>query len=87
MGEDWKDTRKIRASEIGDYLYCNRRWWLKRVQGVRPPITERMAAGTQYPQPHLELVKRATRNKKLIPVVIAALVTLLMLTLLVMFSN
>lgn len=25
----------IRASELGEYVYCARAWWLRRVQGVQ----------------------------------------------------
>lgn len=28
------DRPDIRATEIADYAYCARSWWLKRVQGV-----------------------------------------------------
>ncbi len=28
------DLPVIRASEIGEYVYCARAWWLRRVQGV-----------------------------------------------------
>jgi len=27
------DRPTIRASEVGDYAYCARSWWLKRVRG------------------------------------------------------
>ncbi|MGB1252328.1 MAG: hypothetical protein ACPG8W_17040 [Candidatus Promineifilaceae bacterium] len=87
MSEDWKNASMIRASEIGEYVFCSRQWWLKRVEGVRPATTARMSAGTRYHQNHLQLVKRAARNEKLIPVIIAALVTLIVLTLLVAFGN
>ena len=87
MSEDWKDASMIRASEIGEYLFCNRQWWLKRVEGVRPAATARMTAGTQHHREHLQLVKKAARNEKLIPVLVVALTTLIVLALLVAFGN
>ncbi|MBC8249220.1 MAG: hypothetical protein H8E90_06035 [Anaerolineales bacterium] len=35
----------IRASELGEYAYCARAWWLGRVLGYRPANLERLAAG------------------------------------------
>lgn len=35
----------IRASELGEYAYCARAWWLGRVLGYRPANLERMTAG------------------------------------------
>jgi len=35
----------IRASELGQYAYCARAWWLGRVLGYRSANLERMAAG------------------------------------------
>lgn len=87
MSQDWKDASQIRASEIGEYLYCHRQWWLKRVEGVRPPVTERLMAGTRHHQEHSQLMKRAARNEKLLPVLIVALVTLVALAFLMMFGN
>lgn len=34
----------ITASEIGDYVYCKRAWWL-RFQGLAP-VTDEMKAGS-----------------------------------------
>jgi len=36
----------IRASEIGEYVYCARAWWLRRVAGEEPAGHERRALGT-----------------------------------------
>ncbi|ACL23474.1 hypothetical protein [Chloroflexus aggregans] len=36
----------IRASELGEYYYCARSWWLRRVVGREPEGAERRAFGT-----------------------------------------
>lgn len=38
-------SQVIRASELGQYAYCARAWWLGRVLGYRPTNLERLAAG------------------------------------------
>jgi hypothetical protein len=40
-----KTHQVIRASELGQYAYCARGWWLGRVLGYRPANLERLAAG------------------------------------------
>jgi len=40
-----KTNQVIRASELGEYEYCARAWWLGRVLGYRPANLERLAAG------------------------------------------
>ncbi len=37
----------IRASEIGQFVFCQRAWWLGVVQGSRPVNDAALAAGTQ----------------------------------------
>lgn len=36
----------IRASEIGEYVYCARAWWLRRVAGLEPAGRERREYGS-----------------------------------------
>lgn len=36
----------IRASEVGDFTYCARAWWLRRVAGEEPEGRELREAGT-----------------------------------------
>ncbi|MBX0328543.1 hypothetical protein K2Z83_12730 [Oscillochloris sp. ZM17-4] len=36
----------IRASEVGEYVYCARAWWLRRVAGETPAGQERRDLGT-----------------------------------------
>jgi hypothetical protein len=38
--------RLIRASEIGEYVFCHRAWWLRHVQGYTSTHVREMAAGT-----------------------------------------
>ncbi|MCU0492241.1 MAG: hypothetical protein MUD01_11665 [Chloroflexaceae bacterium] len=47
----------IRASEVGEYVYCARAWWLRRVLGWQPAGAERRAAGTAMHQRHGRMVR------------------------------
>ena len=38
--------RIIRASEIGEYVFCHRAWWLHQVQGETSANTRALADGT-----------------------------------------
>ncbi len=42
----------IRASEVGEYVYCARAWWLRRVAGEEPEGRERREAGTALHAAH-----------------------------------
>jgi hypothetical protein len=46
------DDRIIRASEIGQYEYCARAWWLGRVLGYRSHNVEEMTAGAEQHANH-----------------------------------
>ncbi|HSM56388.1 MAG TPA: hypothetical protein VK879_09570 [Candidatus Sulfomarinibacteraceae bacterium] len=51
--------RVIRASEIAEYVYCNRAWWLSRVAGYAPQNVEELARGVAYHQTHGRGVRQA----------------------------
>lgn len=51
--------RIIRASEIAEYLYCRRAWWLSHVVGYEVEENEAMAAGSAYHRQHGAWVWRA----------------------------
>jgi CRISPR/Cas system-associated exonuclease Cas4 (RecB family) len=48
--------RVIRASEIGEYVYCARSWWLRRVVGWEPSGAERRAEGVRRHMRHGRMV-------------------------------
>lgn len=45
-------SQVIRASELGEYAYCARAWWLGRVLGYCPANLDRMAAGEEVHVQH-----------------------------------
>ena len=58
-----KSERKelVRASGMGEYVYCARAWWLRR-EGVVPTRGgEARAAGTRWHESHGRSVERARR--------------------------
>ena len=42
----------IRASEVGEYTYCARAWWLRRVVGLEPEGRERREWGATLHRRH-----------------------------------
>lgn len=51
----------IRASEVGDYGYCARAWWLRRVAGLQPAGRARRAAGVRRHTRHSRMVRASRR--------------------------
>ena len=54
-------TPTIRASEIGQYVFCQRAWWLGTVQGYRPVNEAELSAGTQAHLQHGRSVAASER--------------------------
>ena len=51
----------VRASALGEYVFCARAWWLRR-EGVTPTRGgEARAAGTRWHESHGRSVARAKR--------------------------
>lgn len=53
------DTRLIRASEIGEYAFCRRAWWLHHVQGLASASRALMEDGVAQHREHGRAVQRA----------------------------
>jgi CRISPR/Cas system-associated exonuclease Cas4 (RecB family) len=68
----------IKASEIGEYLYCQRAWWLKRELGVSSQNIRALEVGQKYHQTHGHLVFRARygRQVALVLLFLAALIAI-----------
>lgn len=44
--------RMIRASDVGQYSYCARAWWLGQVQGLAPANVEELDLGNEFHAAH-----------------------------------
>ena len=62
---DHGDDDLIRASELSQYAYCARAWWLGRVMGYRSANVEVMQAGTTRHHAHGRTVEGAYRLQRL----------------------
>jgi len=59
------DDDIIRASEIGQYAYCARAWWLARVKGLPSANAAEMRAGTELHRAHGRSVERFHRLRRI----------------------
>jgi len=55
----------IRASEIGEYVYCHRAWWLRHVHGLTSANVAELAGGTATHAGHGRLVGLAASLRAL----------------------
>lgn len=79
MSNSDRSYRHITASEIGDYAYCQRQWWLKRVHNIRSVNTERMAQGTISHEEHWRQVRKISQNRRNIVIALFAAVSMFIL--------
>jgi len=55
----------IRASELGQYAFCARSWWLSRVKGYRSANVREMALGQSEHRAHGHTVRSYQRLQRL----------------------
>jgi CRISPR/Cas system-associated exonuclease Cas4 (RecB family) len=73
MNERW-----IKASEIGEYLYCQRSWWY-RLQGAESANVRELAIGSELHARHGGALRWSTWQRGLAYLLIAAAVGILLL--------
>jgi hypothetical protein len=54
----------IRASDVGEFAFCARAWWLHRVRGIPYPDSKRLAIGRTQHYRHGMLVTAAIWARK-----------------------
>ena len=73
--------RIIRASEIGQYDFCAKAWWLGSIEGVSPSNIRELQAGTAAHEAHGQRVQRASQLQAAALVLVALGVIVLVLAL------
>ena len=68
----------IRASELGEYVYCARAWWLRRVQGVASRNVAALDRGQRAHDRHGRAVA-AVQTQRRVALLLAMLALLLLL--------
>jgi CRISPR/Cas system-associated exonuclease Cas4 (RecB family) len=70
--------RWIKASEIGEYLYCQRAWWY-RLQGFSSANVQELEQGTEHHLQHSRGLSRATWYRTLAFLIIVTAIAMLIL--------
>ncbi|HCB49931.1 MAG TPA: hypothetical protein DEP47_10490 [Chloroflexi bacterium] len=62
--------RVIEASEIVEYIYCRRGWWLQRIVGRESRNVRQLADGESYHRRHRSNLNKTNRARQLALVLI-----------------
>jgi hypothetical protein len=73
--------RIIRASEIGQYDFCAKAWWLGSIEGVQPSNIRELQAGTAAHEQHGRQVQHASQMQMIAIGLVALGVIVLILAL------
>lgn len=74
--------RIIRASEIGEYVFCRRAWWLHHVQGLASANVQELAGGTAAHAEHGRLVGFASVMRALAILLVVVAIALIIFSVL-----
>ena len=71
--------RVIRASEIGQYDFCAKAWWLGSIEGVQPSNVRELQAGATAHAEHGRQVRRAAQMQMMaIGIVVLGVIVLML---------
>ena len=65
MSNQTTDNTIIRASDLGEYVYCARAWWLRREQGVESRNVAAMQSGRAAHDQHGRAVESVHTQRRL----------------------
>ena len=65
MSNQTTDNTIIRASELGEYVYCARAWWLRREQGVESHNVAALQSGRAAHDQHGRAVASVHTQRRL----------------------
>jgi hypothetical protein len=74
--------RVIRASEVGEYVFCHRAWWLRHTRGLESANVRALAEGTAAHAGHGRRVALSAALRGLAVLVFVAALAALALALL-----
>jgi hypothetical protein len=60
MSDQW-----VRASDIGDYVYCRKAWWLQHVARIEAQDSTQARMGSAYHRKHGRDVRRGRIGRRL----------------------
>ena len=63
-GTDSRASGVIRASEVGQYAFCARAWWLGSVEGQPSTLQEEMATGETAHRRHGQRVRASVTLRR-----------------------
>lgn len=69
--------RPIRASEVGEYVFCHRAWWLRHTRGLTSANVRALEAGTAAHAGHGRRVALALALRALAVLLLVAALALL----------
>lgn len=69
--------QRIQASEISNYVYCRRAWWLRQTKGYVPQNVHELQGGQQFHQEHGRSVQQSSWLRRLAYVLLFVTVTYL----------
>ena len=70
-------SRRVTASQVGQYTYCARAWWLAAIEKREPADLAALDAGARAHERHGRQVSLAQGSKKLALVLLCAALLLL----------